>query len=309
MGMKRVMATGATSPTGPRSRPPRKRSSLETAATHDEAGKRASLVEPGPSGEDRLEIDYSAPRPRLRLVAAGEVLLEGELTGKVTVDGKQYDLAGEWGWCCFHGDEDGCYLELELALSKTAKVERQFFLARGQHRLVCGETVVLGAPAESIRQESGWRLANGVKPTADRATRELRLKTKGGRGRLFPLPLPQDRIDSTPGAIAIDGAVVQRSDAGTGIGLFTAMAIDWHPERAKQPAQWRTLTVTEEGRKLSRSEAAAYRLRLGAEQWLIYRQIHRSQAGRCVLSYHTRYETVVGRVLENGEIKELLQIE
>lgn len=309
MGTKRVMLAGATSPSEPRRPPSRKRSSAETSATHDETAKLACLVESGPAGEDRLEIDYSGPRPQLRLFAAGELLFEGELAGEVTVDGKRFDLAGEWGWCCFHGDEDGCYLELELPLSKTAKIERQFFLARDQHRLVCGETVVLGTDAKLIRQEVGWPLASGVKATAERMTRELRLKTKGGRARLFPLPFPQDRIDSTPGAITLEDSTVQRIDVGAGNGLFTAMAIDWHPERTKLPAQWRTLTVTEEGKKLTRDQAAAYRLRLGSEQWLIYRQIHRSTAGRCVLGYHTRYETVVGRVQEKGEIKELLQIE
>jgi len=309
MGTKRVMLAGATVPGKPGPRPSRKNSSTDTAATHDEAAKRACLVETGPGGEDRLEIDYSGLRPRIRLTTGDELLAEGELAGEVTVDGKRYDLAGDWGWCCFHGDEDGCYLELELALSKTAKVEWQFFLARGQHRLACGETVVLGTAAGAIRQEVGWPLAPAVKVTADRTTRELRLKTKRARARFFPLPLPQDRIDSASGAITVDEANVYRTDMGAGIGLFTAMVIDWHPERTKQPAQWRTLTVTEEGRKLTRDEAAAYRLRLGAEQWLIYRQIHHSSAGRCVLGYHTRYETVVGLVQEKGEIKELLQIE
>lgn len=309
MGKKPVM-TGRSPRTTPQPKPSRTRkTAVATRATHDESSKTACLVEQGPAGEDLLEVDYSGSVPRIRLVTAGILLSEGELRGQLTVDDHTYDLSGQWDWCCFHGDEDGSYLELELGLTEHLKVERQFFLGRNQHRLVCGETVVAGRPCELIQQDTVWPSASGVKLSEDRPTREVRLKAKGAAARLFPMHLPQDRMESTSGSVQVEGATVQRSHRGTGHGLFAAMSIDWHPERGKALAQWRTLTVTEEGRKLSRDQAAAYRVRLGTEQWLVYRQIHRSAAARCVLGYHTRYESVVGRVLENGEIKELLQIE
>jgi hypothetical protein len=308
MGKKRVMAAPAKAAKSAAARPRARKKSVESLSTHDESAKQARLVEAGPAGEDIFEIDYSGARPRVRLIAAGTLLVEGELCGEIVVEETRYDLAGAWDWCCFHSDEDGSYLELELGLTETLKIERQFFLGRGQHRLVCGETVVSGEALAQFRQTTILPVATGVKLAEERTTREVRLKSKERAARLIPLHLPQERIDSTAGLIAMESAAVRRSHVGTGTGLFMALAADWHPERTKAFSQWRTLTVTEEGQKLSRDQAGAYRLRLGEEQWLIYRQIHRSTAARCVLGYHTRYETVVGRVLESGAIKELVQI-
>ena len=308
MCAKQVMT--ALAPTGAQTSAvkPRKKSSA-TESTHRETSKTAVLLEPGPAGLDRLEVDYSGAWPKFTLNAAGITIFEGEWRGSLEIDGKAVPLTGQWDWCCWHGDEDGSYLELELPLGPHLKLERQFFLSRGQHRLLLGETVVSGKDARSIRVVSELPLAAKVTASPDRPTRELKLKARGRPARFVPLDLPQDRVESTRGAATTADGTVRLERHGTGRGLYSAGVIDWQPERTRAPVDWRTLTVSEDGVQLGRDMAAGFRIRLGDEQWLVYRQIHRSAVARCLLGYHTYYESVVGRVLPKGEIKTLLQIQ
>jgi hypothetical protein len=273
-----------------------------------------------PTGRDVLMVDYSGEWPILELSHEGETLLSGTWALSLSADDEEVPFKGTWDWCCFHTDADGDYLELEATGMEGWRIERQLFLGRDCHRLLMAETVCAPASVEEVLVESWLPLAPGVRSAFGLDTREgklMRGKSSRPVARLFPLALEQDRVQKAWGACERIDAEEENdlpegaafSLHGSGRGVYSPLVIDWHPDRRKSPARWRTLTCTQEGRKLAPSEAAGHRLQVGDEQWLVYRQIERSDVGRAVLGYHTRYESVVGRVQPAGTIKELLQIE
>jgi hypothetical protein len=84
---------------------------------------------------------------------------------------------------------------------------------------------------------------------------------------------------------------------------------DWHPQRRELPADWRVLTVTEDGRRLSAEAAVGCRIRLGKRQLLVYRNLNASKAKRAVLGHHHDHETVIGRFTADGEVDPLVLVE
>ena len=83
------------------------------------------------------------------------------------------------------------------------------------------------------------------------------------KSRVFPLGIPQDRVNSTPHEFAIEGNEIVLKHVAEGEGLFAPLVFVWHPERTRVDATWRTLTVTEDGKVVGPDIAVGYRLKLG----------------------------------------------
>ena len=83
---------------------------------------------------------------------------------------------------------------------------------------------------------------------------------------------------------------------------YAPIVLDWSPDRTSLDAEWRTLTVTEEGRKLAPWEAAGHRLRLGSLQLVVYRSLHATDEFRSVLGLYTDKESVIARFDERGYV-------
>ena len=94
-----------------------------------------------------------------------------------------------------------------------------------------------------------------------------------------------------------------------GEGLFAPLLLDWHPNRTRAEAQWRSLTVTEDGRVITPDIAAGHRLKLGDLQLLVFRSLKSTGKSRAVLGHHTNNETVIGRVDKKGDIDPILLVE
>jgi hypothetical protein len=309
----------ASTPT-PETPAKQRRAAKSLRTLHDETAHTALMTCMAPTGRDVLMVDYSGEWPVIELSHEGETLLSGTWAFSLSADDEPVPFTGAWDWCCFHTDSDGDYLELEATGMEGWRIERQLFLGRNCHRLLMAETVCAPEGVGEVLVESWLPLAPGVRSAFGLDTREgklMRGKSSRPVARLFPLALDQDRVQKAWGACERIDAEEENdlpegaafSLHGSGRGLYSPLVIDWHPDRRKSPARWRTLTCTQEGRKLAPFEAAGHRLQVGDEQWLVYRQIERSEVGRAVLGYHTRYESVVGRVQPAGTIKELLQIE
>jgi hypothetical protein len=92
-------------------------------------------------------------------------------------------------------------------------------------------------------------------------------------------------------------------------GLYAPVIFDWTPSRKNTDADWRTLTVTESGRKVKTDRASGHRLRIGNQQLLIYRSLAPTEELRTVLGHHTGNETIFGRFDKNGDVTPLLIVE
>ena len=85
--------------------------------------------------------------------------------------------------------------------------------------------------------------------------------------------------------------------------------IDWSPNRGRSPAQWRQLTVAEDGAILAQDQAVGYRLRIGKHQWLYYRSLEIGETGRTLLGHHTLHETVIAEFTTDGDVQPLVMVE
>src|SRR5690606_38403777 len=101
--------------------------------------------------------------------------------------------------------------------------------------------------AASTALTLSWPLAAAVSAAPDDQTRELLLREATRqpvyRARVFPLGLPQDRVDSTRGWLEVREGRLCLHQVGAGRGLYVPLVLDWTPERRRSPADWRTLTV------------------------------------------------------------------
>ena len=293
-----------------------------------------------PSPADPVVIENGPDRPApvgLELRAFGRRLLCGAWGLSLSVDGEPV-AAGDGGWSCVchHADFDGGYLELQWAGESAAgpvRVERQAFLSRRGRYAVLADAVsfpggngtarVEHAAALPLAGTGPKRITAGVAPE----TREARLF--GGRpdrpkqrARVFPLNLPEETADPTdggveppaggepqPGKLSAGWLTVRSTGRG---GLCSPVVLDWHPARENRRADWRSLTVTEDRRRLTESEAAAHRLRVGRRhQLLLYRRTDGTEGvgeARAVLGHHHDHETLIAEFGKDGEVTPLLTV-
>ena len=256
---------------------------------------------------DRLVVAHHEALPQIELAACGRSLISGTWEMKLQIAGEPVALGDEWSCVCWNSDEDADYLELQMPLDDGLRLERQLLLSRTGHFAVLAE-IVAGAGSERVDSCSRLPLVAGVGAEADVATRECRLAGNGLRARCFPLALPQDRVQGTAGALEAHSNLLELRQAAVG-GLYAPLVIDWHPGRRRVEAQWRTLTVSEDGRTLKSDEAAGHRLRLGRHQLLVYRSLVRSDEHRAVLGHHTLHETVIGQFDGKGDVTPILMVE
>ena len=106
-----------------------------------------------------------------------------------------------------------------------------------------------------------------------------------------------------------DANTIKLTQASSSEGLYAPVVIDWSPKRAAREAEWRTLTVTEERRKLASWEAAGHRLRLGDLHLVLFRSLDGSTESRAVLGLHTNKESVIAQFNEKGYVLPIVSVE
>lgn len=270
------------------------------------------------SHADCLAISHHQPAPLVDVAAIGTPMLHGEWGWELQIGDARIEPADEWACSCWYSDPDADYLELQMSGPGLLRVERQILLSRKDHFLLLADCVrgaksVLdesAGPAEQQRIHLRTRLplASGVTADTVPATREIRLKCGNRPVRVFPLSLADDRVQSTPHRCEIDGSNLVLQQIGQGNGLYAPLLFDWHPRRSRQPALWRTLTVAESGKALSRDLAAGHRLQIGKDQMLIYRSLSPIKVPRTVLGLHTWQESVIARFDSDGDVEAIVKV-
>ncbi len=274
---------------------------------------------------DRLVSERAADETatQIELRAKGRRLLSGAWGVTVAVGGEHLDLSADWSCVCHHADETGGFLELQWSGESVAgpvRVERQAFLARESGFAALSDAVRLTGldRDESVPIEHVMTLpiAAGVSGGVAPETREARLfggKKNWQRARIFPLAVPQrpgglgDGVSGSSAA-TIAGETLTVRHAAHG-GLVSPVVFDWNRWREEDLAEWRTLTVTEDRRRLTSAHAGAHRLRIGRDQHLfIYRRTDGSPAPRAALGHHFDKETLIAKFSRKGEVTPLLSV-
>lgn len=270
------------------------------------------------SHADSLAIAHHQPIPQLDVAALGHAVLHGAWGHDLQIGDALIAPAPEWSCSCWASDPDADYLELQMQGPGGLRVERQILLSRQDHFLLLAHSIrgaksvtksLAGSQDEHrIHLRSRLPLAEGVTAEADRLTREIRLKAGKQTIRVFPLALADDRIQSTAHEFFLDGRDLVLQQIGVGNGLYAPLIFDWHPARTRQPALWRTLTVTEAGKVVGRDIAAGHRLQLGKFQLLTYRSLATATTARAVLGLHTWHESVIARFNSHGDVDAIMNV-
>ncbi|VAX41023.1 hypothetical protein MNBD_PLANCTO02-2616 [hydrothermal vent metagenome] len=275
-------------------------------------GEVASLRSDWSPQADLLTVTYHQEIPQLELSVAGKVLLSGKWDIAVAIDGEPVPITNDWTCSCWSSDEDADYLELHLQLTDTVQIERQVLLSRTDSIALLAD-VVSGAGDARVDYSSWLPIAKKVIAESDIPTREWSLQQKGLFARVFPLALPQDRVQSVAGRFGLsenqEGTEkLELKQAALG-GVYAPLLLSWHPRRKREYVDWRKLTVTHDGERLKSDAASGHRLRMGGKQWFLYHNVNKAKQSRTVLGHHTLNETVFGLFNTNGEVEPVLLVE
>lgn len=256
---------------------------------------------------DLLAIRHDDVWPVIDLSLRGHPVFHGPWELEVRRNGVPVPLGEGWKATCWFSDADADYLELQQILPDGTHIERQMLLARKHHTLVLADCVSnVGTDAVELR--SRLHYAPNVAGQNETATRECWLQNDLLAARIFPLALEDDRLHRADGSLVATDSAVELRQTSVG-GLFAPLVVDWHPKRANVPADWRKLTVSEDGKSVGIGHASGHRVRIGEHQLVVYRSLLRNDELRTVLGYHTPHETMFGLFDKDGDIHPLVLVE
>ena len=216
-------------------------------------------------------------------------------------------LIGEWEEVCWHGDHEVDYLELELEVSDDVRLQRQICLLRQHDALFFADTL-LGETTRRMEYQLDIRLADSVTGLPEGETTEMYLQGKKIRSLLLPLGLPEWRAARTDDRFTCDGQSVRLRQSAVTRNLCAGLFVDLNPARSIKPRTWRTLTVGEELEIVGPDVAVAWRVRIGKQQWVIYRSLE-GPGNRTFLGQNHLCDFFIGQFEKDGTVTELLTIE
>ena len=287
-----------------------KRGDKQSTAMQSEWAKIMATRSAWTAETDLLLARHDGLFPFLEWHIGGRAVMAGEWGLDIRVDGKPVELTADWDAVSWFEDAEVVYLELQQSGVTDPIICRQLLWTRGDQQLWLADSVSTPTRPESeIEVTSRLPFAAGWEFEQRKPTRELRLtRTRGETIRCVPLAFPMQATQEGPGSIRAVAGEFQIRQTGRG-GVYCPLLFDWHSPRRNAPVDWRTLTVTEDGRRLTGAEALAARVRIGPQQWLMYRNMNGSTAMRTAIGYHHNQESVIGRFTRDGEVDPLVLVE
>ena len=258
-------------------------------------------------------VAHDGPLPRLDISIGDRTLLCGEWSLEVTSGQHNWHL-DRWDCVCWQSDDDADYIELQAHAGDGRRVDRHILLSRAEHLLVLADAILTPAQPSAdqpISCRSSLPLAQGITTGAVRnGQRDQRLKSRGISARVVPLALPDDPLlSSGPSSLTCHDSHLSWSHAGRGPGLFLPLVVDLAADRRRRKAEWNPLTVTEDRKIVSPSRAAAYRLRIGELQLVLYRSLAETSVPRSVIGQHTLHESFFGLLRPGDDFSPLVMVE
>lgn len=258
----------------------------------------------------RIAIDFSDSPLAIEIVGPkGATLLAGKWPIRIELDGQAQMQLDDWEEVCWYSDEEVDYLEIEAKFGDTCCVQRQIMLFR-EEQLIMLADAVLGDRSGRWSLQSSVPLGAGVHFEPATSTRESWLiAPHGERCLLLPLAQPEWRRQLSSAKLeVVDQALTMRATSEASR-LYAPLMISVKPGHADKPLTWRQLTVAEDLKIVPPSVAAAYRVQIGREQWLIYRTLAPATR-RTALGMHTIYDFFAGRFDgETGDVDTLVEVE
>jgi hypothetical protein len=252
-------------------------------------------------------ISFDRQQVHSELVLGGEVFWSGATSPRLSIDGQRL-TPREIRVVCLFDDKDVDYLELELDYGSGWRIQRQMLLATTDQFLLLSDAV-LGTTKAHIEYQSALPLDRGIRCRTASDSREAQLTSEQDRAaHVLPLAMPEWRSEQFSGDLTQRQDELQLLQSATASTLFCPLFVDLRKKRSQLPLTWRRLTVAEDRVAQPASVAVGYRVKIGTQQWFIYRSLT-GKANRTVLGQHLIHEFVVGRFNDDGECDMLLQIE
>jgi hypothetical protein len=244
---------------------------------------------------DLVTLNWHGQDVNVLLSAAGVPIFQGAWSWQVSVDDVIQEDPSTWKCSCWFLDPETVFVELEGEDSALVKRVRQVMLAPRERFVILTDSATCRDPNRRITLRTTLPLSPGTISSHDSVTREVILNTGPRTVRSFPVWLSDDRIQHELGSYRAANDGLELTAVGAG-GVTIPLALDWHPKRTDDPADWSRLTVTESRRMNGSHEASGHRIRVGSHQVLIYRSLMPGASSRAVLGLHTWDETVYTRL-------------
>ncbi|QDV22743.1 hypothetical protein [Aureliella helgolandensis] len=259
----------------------------------------------------RVAFDFSDTNICMEVLGPkGQSVLSGEWTAEVRLDNALQPQVDEWQELCWFSDADVDYIELEAKFGDQACIQRQLMLLR-EDKLLLVADALLGDADGDWSLTAQIPLAGGAEFMPSEKNTEGRIQLhSGAQCMVLPLFLPEWRrqqqtgsLDATP-----ENLIVQQAISGKRR-LYMPTLISLNGSHAKREFTWRRLSVGEELRVVGADEAAAYRVQIAKEQWLLYRTLAPATR-RTALGMHTLSDFYAAKFCsEEGETDTLVDVE
>ena len=256
---------------------------------------------------DVCSVEWSGNSMHVLLAAMGIPVVDGDWQCSATIDGQAIHADSTWECTCWYSDEEAAFAELEMQTTEATFV-RHVLLSTVERFAILTESVRGSNPESEVKVQSALQLASECCVDQDDVTREMRVRVHDVSVRVFPLWLPDDRINHGHGELASHKGRLEYSLRSVGA-VTMPCVLDWHPQRSQQPADWTSLTVAESRRIVRCCEATGFRLRIGKHQIMAYLSTVKPALNRTVLGVHTADESFYGRVAKSGDLEPFVQVE
>ena len=258
---------------GRSAKPPIK--NLPDAAFHSEWAALAMLQTDWSAAAARLAVAYSGKNVRIELEADRRVLLSGDWGLEVRADGELIEPRDSWSEVCWLSDADCDYLELEIELGRSRRVQRHMLLSRKDQFLLLADAILGDEPCE-LNYRGRLPLAADIAVRPATETRELTLVAKKPRAILLPLELPEWQADPRGGSLTctqanrtnsgsvngyIDGNPVQANGLPTN-GLASPHAVSHSSPAGATPSNGTAASGTKANRSIDPEQAAPMEITL-----------------------------------------------
>jgi len=277
---------------------------LPPSSEHSEWAEFAILRSHWTPKSPYIGVAFNHSRLKSEFGIGRDVIWCGETVPDIRIDNKPLQIESEWEELSWFSDKDVDYLELQVRLSGTWKLQRQILLAREDGFAMFADVLAGGQRPAKIDYFRPLPLNEELDLSTEEETSEVFIRGKRRLVCMMPLALNEWRQDRSHGEF--DGAGLRQRRVGTG--LYAPLFIDLDPKRLRKPRTWRQLTVGEQLHLVRSDEAAGFRVQIGKQQWVIYRSLN-GTANRTFLGQNVINEFLVARFLNDGEIETLIEIE
>lgn len=275
---------------------------------HSEWSELAMLRRDFSPGSPRLAVGYSARQLVCEAAAGRHVLFSGPCQPIVRSAGRLLEPTTDWEETCWVSDEDGDYIELEMTLAASVRVQRQMYLARRDLFLFSADAVLASEPMP-IEYQVTYPVANPLTVKSAEETQEMWLTAKKRQATVLPLALGEWKNDNRGGRLTAEGRQLTLTQSvASGRGLFAPLWFDLNRARIGLPLTWRQLTVAENRENQPADLAVGYRVQIGQQHWLVYRSLT-GGANRTVLGHHLLSQFLIAQFTTDGEVLPLVEIE